>query len=495
MNLKLNRRRFITMLLSSAAANVLSPISSVTNAYATATVKDTVIIGGGISGLTSAFHLQDKNIVLLEAEEYFGGRTVSGEHNGWSYTKGTEYLSKPYGTFKRMLTELNLKAVEIPSPMDQIWHEGKLYSGDNGRLQLLAEKGGLTELNKFLSILANITNSYAEVPDFDQESRIAYLDRLTCKEWFDQLQLPNIYSEIYNVTFRGLFGANINEVSAMGAFPEIAFDFIGLDYPVTKEFLQKNKDERNESSGAYSFPNGITDVINALVGRLGDKIMASAKVTGVKKTADGLYNVEYTSNGDTQTIKTRSVIFATPMPVTQRIGSQVLTQYQQHLIDQVPYGPYVTAALFSDEPIFTDAFDLALPDGLLPTDVYDSTWIQRKLGESHKGYIASLYIAPFSYKDNYLLEATDDELLKRSYTELAEIWPDLKQKVRGYDIHRFTYAYPVSTVGAYSRLTKLYGTLNGGVQLAGDGMIYPVFETAIEAGVIAAKRVRNYLHT
>jgi predicted NAD/FAD-dependent oxidoreductase len=46
---------------------------------------------------------------------------------------------------------------------------------------------------------------------------------------------------------------------------------------------------------------------------------------------------------------------------------------------------------------------------------------------------------------------------------------------------------------AYGRLTELWGTLHGGVQIAGDGMIYPTFEAAAQAGTIAAERIDEWL--
>ncbi len=37
------------------------------------TLYDTVIIGAGIAGLTAAYMLRDKNTLLLEQEDRFGG--------------------------------------------------------------------------------------------------------------------------------------------------------------------------------------------------------------------------------------------------------------------------------------------------------------------------------------------------------------------------------------------------------------------------------------
>jgi oxygen-dependent protoporphyrinogen oxidase len=42
------------------------------------TLYDTVIIGGGIAGLTAGYMLRDRNILLLEQDDRFGGRVSVG---------------------------------------------------------------------------------------------------------------------------------------------------------------------------------------------------------------------------------------------------------------------------------------------------------------------------------------------------------------------------------------------------------------------------------
>lgn len=345
-----------------------------------------------------------------------------------------------------------------------------------------------------MKALKGVAAHYEEVPNYDPNGELARLDKVTCKQWFDELELPDVYAETYNVTFRGLFGANINEVSALGAFAEIAFDFEGMDHPLSKEDIEDiilGKD--SEGSGAYSFRHGIAEVIEALANFMGDRAQHSSRVLSVTGNDEEGYEVVYQHGGVEKTVNTQSVIFSTPMPVTKAIGAQVLPPDQQSLMNLVPYAQFVTAAIFSEEPIYTDAFDLAVPDGWFVTDVYDCTWMQKKLGEKHKGYVASMYIGPHTYKDTSLVGMSDADLLENSYKDVQKIWPDIRDKVKGYDIHRFEYAYPVMTPGAYGRLTKLWSMLNGGVQIAGDGMIYPTFEAAVQSGTIAAERIKEWL--
>jgi oxygen-dependent protoporphyrinogen oxidase len=55
---------------------------------------DTVIIGGGIAGLTAAYMLRDKNFLLLEKEDRFGGRIWTEKINEATYNIGTQYLNQ-----------------------------------------------------------------------------------------------------------------------------------------------------------------------------------------------------------------------------------------------------------------------------------------------------------------------------------------------------------------------------------------------------------------
>ncbi len=456
---------------------------------------DVIIVGAGIAGLTAAYFLEGEeyDVLVLEKEDRVGGRAISGTYAGFSYAQGTEYLGEPYGALKKVIRDLDIETKEIPSPMDARFFDGEFYYGEEGLALMYLEYSSLDELNWFIEAVQEIYDEYDDIPYFDLESDLAELDEITAEDWFDQQDFDDIFYDTYNVAARGLFGANLDEISALSYIPELGFDFEDVDPLDTDDIadLSNTYPKGSWSTEAYTFETGITEVTNALADALGGSIQLNSTVTGVEKRA-GLYWVSYQDqNEQIYQISADVVILAVPAPIALWLAPTLLSPEQKSILEQVEYSPYVTVSLFSEQPVFNRAFDLAVPDGYFFTDVYDSTWVQRyydlALADKPES-VMGIYVAPDSFRDRSLLEMSDGQILERVYTDLKRIFPDVQDEIVGYEVQRFPYAYPVMTLGAYQRLTRLHEITEGGLLLAGDYMIYPTFEAAAESGYLAAEK-------
>lgn len=464
---------------------------------------DTIIIGGGIAGLTSAFYLNDngKDFILLEKEKVVGGKAINGVKDNFYYAKGTEYIGEPESILSKMIRELGIELLEIPSPMDIHYANGKKYYGDIGLVLHMIEESSVDEFNRFVKEVLDVYDEYEELPNFDSKSRIARLDKITAAEWFKEKKFSKVYYDTYNVTSKGLFGATLEEVSALNMIPEIAFDFLKpIKYKEEHvEMLKKyNKPFKSrKGSEAYSFKKGMSEIPLAIYDKLKSNIRLSSFVKQVDKV-DGVYHVTYDDleKNETHVLTSNNVIIAVPSPIVPLMAKNLLTENQLETLNKIPYASYITAALYTDSYIVNEAFDTAVPDGYFFTDIYDSTWVQReydsKVSESENS-ILSLYIAPPSYKSDILKNMDDKTVLKNIYTDFDKIpgYENVKNHVTGYDIYHIEYAYPIMVPGAYERLQKLHSELNGSLQLAGDYMVYPTIEGAVESGAIAAKKIIN----
>ena len=487
----MRRRRFLKSILAGSLALGTPPRRGAVAKSGTGRVHDCIVVGGGISGLSAAYVLGDRDVLVLEATASTGGRVQSGNWLGWDYAQGAEYIGRPDGLFARMIGDLGLRPVEIPFPMDIYAHDEQLWKGARGRRRLLVKKGGFRAYNRFLLTLYETSLHYEAVPKYTPDGPLARLDGITCREWFEEMRLPPIYLDLFNVTIRGLFGANLDEISALGAFEEIAFDFAGQ-----KPYRPESNDESSfpeHSTKAFTFPRGIAEFTDALARRLGERCRPGVVVERIQGNDRDGFTV-YSTDPFSRSFQSRRVILAVPAPVAVKIGAAVLSHEQMALLRRIHFAPYVTVTVFTDTAILAGGFDLAVPDGHFFTDIYDATWIQRQTDPGgREGFVTTFTVAPLSRLDKTILKMTDADLITTCLRDLARVRPGWIGSVKGYDVRRYVNGFPVMTLGAYQRLTRLHRSLTGHVQLAGDSLIYPTIEGAIAAGEIAARRLLRTL--
>lgn len=97
-------------------------------------MRDVIIIGGGLAGLSAAWRLKNHNILLLESSDRVGGRVMS-ERRGdyWLNWGGHVYAGKGSST-DELLQSVGVKATPVPGTLSAMHLNGKLLL--NGRVEL-----------------------------------------------------------------------------------------------------------------------------------------------------------------------------------------------------------------------------------------------------------------------------------------------------------------------------------------------------------------------
>ena len=357
---------------------------------------EVIIVGGGIAGLTAAFYLDEYDILVLEKENQVGGRASNGHYQGIPFARGTEYLGMPEFPLKEIIDTLAIPMREIPAPADITFHDNKMYIGENGRAALLVAKSSIREYNRFATKILDLYEEYEDLPDLDLSGELGRLDTMTASQWFKENGFSPIYGEFYNVTFRGLFGANLDELSALSVLAELAFDFEGFEAIEEDADLAEELAYGIDSTGMYTCDGGIADIPMALARHLGDKVRTGQNVTHIQRQGTLFEITTLIAENTTKKYLAESVVLATPAPVTLKIAEDALSDEQRRLLDSIHYAPYATIALFSSQPVFNSGFDLAVPDGFLFTDIYDATWVRRHTAgkqDTQQNWISLIYAA------------------------------------------------------------------------------------------------------
>ncbi len=153
-----------------------------------------VIIGGGLSGLTTAFRLRDKNPLVLEAGAHFGGNSQGQIWRGVPYSIGAAYIvnPEPGDEIHQLLSDLNLFPQMARSESEDqyalngtihkgLWLGGEKLYGENA-------KNVATLYAQLLSMLEDDERApYPDIPA-DSAERRAYVNGLDQISFLDYIR-------------------------------------------------------------------------------------------------------------------------------------------------------------------------------------------------------------------------------------------------------------------------------------------------------------------
>ena len=95
--------------------------------------RDVVIVGGGIAGLSAAWRLRHRDILLLEGGDRLGGRMRSDPCGDYWLNYGAHLFPAPGSLVDRMATECRLETVPVFGGMMGLAVDGKIVEG--GRVE------------------------------------------------------------------------------------------------------------------------------------------------------------------------------------------------------------------------------------------------------------------------------------------------------------------------------------------------------------------------
>ena len=437
-------------------------------------------MGAGIAGLSAAWELRDRDVIVLEAETRAGGRLMSEPRGPYWLNFGGHVVGGADTATGRLLQATGVEAAELPGVLAGLAVGGRLLA--RGRVETYPLRAPLPVADRIALIRAGArlrmaVAQYARVSalragesEAERRARVlAFRDDATFSEFLGPVR-PAV-DAVLRATIQRSSGEP-EEVSAgygIGYFQLVWDRSRGLT--------------RTMVGGSSRLPE-------AIAGALGDGVHTGTPVTAVERTHEGVV-VSFQDAGRERVIRARAAVVATPAPVARRIVADLPAEVARAL-DGIAYGPYVVGAFLTGEPApmpYDGVYAVATP-GMSFNMLFNTANVLRRGGARAPGGTLMVYAAAGLARA--LAGLDDAEAERRFLADLHSLFPALRSQVREAVIRRWEPGLPHPRPGRHLLQPALEQPL-GAVHLAGDYLGTTYIETAIETGTAAAMRIRRIL--
>ncbi|SEN60761.1 oxygen-dependent protoporphyrinogen oxidase [Paenisporosarcina quisquiliarum] len=284
-------------------------------------MKKIVVIGGGITGLSTMHYLQklkneqslDIELVLVEANEYLGGKIHTMQEDNFIMEVGADSIVARNEAITNLIEELNLEDEKVynSTGISYIYTNNELHAipadtvfGIPTSIESLNSSTLISDAGKKEAL------KDLELPNesFTKESSVgSFLEYFLGKELVEKQIVP---------VLSGVYSGDLNKLSIATTLPYL------IDYKNKYGSIIKGLEENRAQFQAaankkfISFQNGLSTLIDRLEEVLSESTIIKGVATKKVEKKDGRYSVLLT-NGET--VEADSVVLATPHNVAQLI--------------------------------------------------------------------------------------------------------------------------------------------------------------------------------
>lgn len=446
-------------------------------------MKDAVIIGGGLAGLSAAWRLRHWDIQVLEGADRVGGRIRSEKRGVYHLNWGGHMFAGAGSSTAELLAETGTRSGKIPGSLKGMAMNGKFVTkgrvetypfripmslGARMALLLAGARVGADVLRYSRAVRRRLGETgearQQRVYDFENDRTFAqYLGRL-----------PSDAEAFFRPTVTRS-AAEPDELSAgagIGYFSLIWNVGEGLDRAIL--------------GGPSTLTEGIAQTMR-------DRLELGAQVREVVQNADHVV-VRYSQDGIARELKARTAVLATPAPVSHEIAVNLPDDIREAL-SQIVYGPLVSGAFLTNETSsqrYDGTYGIAVAKKSFNVALNQASIVRgRELERSPGGSIMTFSPASLA---RTLMEQSDSEIIEAYTRDMDSIFPGFAGIIDEAHIARWPLGAPYCFPGRgnlQSRLTRP----SERIFLAGDylGTLYT--ETAISSGFTAAQEAASLLST
>lgn len=307
--------------------------------------KKIVVIGAGISGLTTAYLLSKKGfeVKIIEKRNVVGGSIESVVENGFLFDRGPNSALETTPVIGQLIKELKLEPELLyaskQSNKRYILRDNKLHSLPMSPKGLIKTKlfSGRAKLRLMAEPFIGRSN------DGYYQSLAEFVKRRLGQEFLDYAINPFV---------AGVYAGRPEELSVKSAFPKLyALEekYGGLIIGTIRSIRERKKrpEIAKQSAKMLSFKSGMIALPKAIEKYFGNSILLSTEVLSVDKTTSG-FTVSYQQNGTSGIIDCDVVISTIPSYAASSIFTKYDKEFKTHA-DAIYYPPVLVYYLVYDK--------------------------------------------------------------------------------------------------------------------------------------------------
>lgn len=454
------------------------------------------IIGGGISGLALAYHLEQRlrttEVLVLESAGRVGGTIQTEEVAGYRVERGPNGFLDSKPTTLNLARELDLNdqllaASESAGKNRFLFLRDRLHRLPSGPLSLL-----FSSVLSWRSKWALLTERYRRTPPpTGEESFASFVSRRVN---------PEIASTLADAFVTGIFAGDSTLLSVQAAFPRLA-EYEREHGSIVKGFIAAARARRQAAAAEgkpyqrggkmWSFVSGLGTLVDRLRERLRSTPRTGVEVRAVIPRLDGSGGYRVLAAGNDLWDVDR-VVLACPAYRQAEILAD-LDSNLAGLIAEIPYNRVVVAALgyaARDVRMSLDGFGYLTP-GRERRDILGVQWC------------SSIFPGQRAPRDTVLLRAmcggwhrpemvdwSDEQLLSALRAELARTMK-IEAAPVFHRLIRWERAIPQYNIGHLDRLVKIDAAVarHPGLYLAGNSYRGVAMNDCVENASLLAERI------
>ncbi|CAN5403455.1 NAD(P)/FAD-dependent oxidoreductase [soil metagenome] len=332
-----------------------------------ATPKDVrvAIVGGGIAGLSAAYHLKRAGIraQVYEAQSRIGGRIFSRYDMGPGLTTevGASFIDSTHTDMLRLAKTFDLSMWDTMAKSEEKLQPAYFFGG---KMRLNNEV--LAAIKPFVARIKYDQNHAVANSHKDFNALAGKLDHISTKDYLQKLGVKDWLYDFLDVALMTENGTEIDKLSALQCFGELGTNRTG-----PYELFAYSDQRYATNGGNHQIPQGLADAV-------ADQIHLGQWLESVRKDSSGAYELTFKTSGGTQTVKADYVIMTVPFKILRDLDFDVpLSLKKKQAIKELNYGYNCKLVLG-----FKDRFWRSQgTTGLFFTDLpiqsgWDSGWMQ-----------------------------------------------------------------------------------------------------------------------